>query len=152
MEGSSEFGIEEERPKPPSFHSGPAGQTSFRSTPWVMGDHVGGSMLSSFLWEISQGQVMVKEMGPEDHMMSYYYFLQGNANTLKLFSHLSPYRRTIFTLDQGYISLSQINMLGINGGEKSSYKLWSPSKQGKWWKLNNSNIPGWGLTIEAINS
>ena len=28
------------------FRSGPAGQTSFRSTPWVMGDHVGGSTLN----------------------------------------------------------------------------------------------------------
>lgn len=80
--------------------------------------------------------------GPHDVIL---LFLSGNANTLKLFSHLSPYRRTIFTLDQGYISLSQINTLGINERKVLPYiNCEAPQSRRQWWKLNNSNIPGWG--------
>lgn len=57
------------------FHCGPAGQTSFRSTPWVMGERVGGSVLSQHSLQGNIPRPGHKENGSilspyqKDHMM-----------------------------------------------------------------------------------
>lgn len=123
MEGSSEFGTEEEA-KPPSFPQWSSWSDFFQIHALGHGRPCGrlNAKVALPLGNIPRpGHGENGSEGPHDVIL---LFPSGNANTLKLFSHLSPYRRTIFTLDQGYISLSQINMLGINEQKSLTiYKL-----------------------------